>query len=344
MHRLGINAAFQFNPWSHLVSYPHDRNPKQSVPVDRRPRPLPSRADPLPKDIEQIRDRNQRDGHEPKHTRRPVHAHLTEHDVREERETAGEETAEEGVGRDRARRDLLERVDEVVQRRLEDGEEAEAHEHGADEGPDPVDLRVPRPAEDEEAGGEQDRADHHGGQAGFGDGEVVVGAEALDVEFLVEEVDAGGEEDADEVGEEGQGADDLVPAAHFLEFDGEGGQTEVDDAVDEGGVERDEEADRRGEERERPDEVLVAELFEGHVPFFVARVERPVARVEAEALGFVDQQDWGVAFVEEEDVHGEEEEHHDAGDLEVFVSRDSGRARWVKRGTRLTYSVHRHPR
>ena len=91
-----------------------------------------------------------------------------------------------------------------------------------------------------------------GGRRASGTGKLLF-AEAGDVEALVEEVDGGAEEDADEEGEEGEGADDLVPAADFLEDDGEGGEAEVEDAVDEGGVEGDEEADGGCEELEGTD-------------------------------------------------------------------------------------------
>lgn len=212
------------------------------------------------------------------------------HNLREERKRARKHTAQEGIRRDGAGSDLLERIDKVVQRSLEDSEEAEAHEDGADNGADPVDFvrEVACPGEEEEAGCENDRAEHHGRETGFGNGEVVVCFEAGDIEFLVEEVDGCAEEDADKDAEEGEGADDGVPAAGFLEDDGESGEAKVEDAVDEGGVEGDEEADRGCEELEGADEVFVAEFFEGYVPFFMAGVEGPVAAVEAEPSGFVD--------------------------------------------------------
>ena len=45
----------------------------------------------------------------------------------------------------------------------------------------------------------------------------------------------------------------------------------------------------------------------------MAGVESPVSAVEPETTGFVDEEDWSVAFVEEEDVQGEEEHHQDSG-------------------------------
>lgn len=214
--------------------------------VNRSLRPLPAGPDPSSVDVEQIRDGNQRDSYEPQGAGCPVNAHLAEHDAREEREAAGEQAAEESICRDGAGSVLLEGIDEVVQGGLEDGEEAEAHGDGAGVGADPVDVLCAGPAEDEQAGGEEDGSDHHGREAGLRNGEIVVGFEALDVESLVEEVEGCAEEDADEVGEEGEGADDWAPAADFLKFDGKGGETQVKDSVDEGCVERDEKADRGG--------------------------------------------------------------------------------------------------
>lgn len=68
---------------------------------------------------------------------------------------------------------------------MEDGEEAEAHTDESDHGCDPGDGFGGCPAEDEEAAGEEDGAEHHGWEAGFGDGFVVVLREFFDVEFVV---------------------------------------------------------------------------------------------------------------------------------------------------------------
>lgn len=168
------------------------------MPQNRILRPLPTSPNALSKDIKQERDRNQRDSHETQNATGPPDANTMEHDMGEHRERAGEHTAHEGIRRDGARGDLLEGIDEVVQGSLEDGEEAEAHKDGAEDGADPVDAGViARPSEEEEATGEDDGAEHHGRQTGFGDGKVVVCLEAFDVEVLVAEVDDGAEEDAD---------------------------------------------------------------------------------------------------------------------------------------------------
>jgi len=204
-----------------------------------------------------------------------------EHGVHEQREAPREDAPQEGVRRDRAGRHLLEGIDEVVERGLEDGEEAEAHAGRADLGADPVHVPRRRPAEDEHTRGEDDGAQHHGREARLGHGAVVVGLVALDVEALVGDVGDGAEEGADEQRQEGQRADDQVPAALFLELDGEGGQVEVQDAVDEGRIQSDEEADRRRQELEGTDEVFVAQLLQADVPLLVAGVQGPVAGLVA---------------------------------------------------------------
>lgn len=168
------------------------------MPEDRILRPLPTSPNALSKDVKQERDRNQRDSHETQNAAGPPDANTMEHDLGEQRERAGEHTAHERIRRDGAGGDLLEGIDEVVQGSLEDGKEAEAHEDGAEDRADPVDARViARPSEEEETTGEDNGAEHHGRQTGFGDGEVVVCFEAFDVEVLVAEIDYSAEEDAD---------------------------------------------------------------------------------------------------------------------------------------------------
>lgn len=108
-----------------------------------------------------------------------------EHGTHKQRKDAREQRTQERVCGDGAGGVPLEGVDEVVERGLEDGEEAEAHAGEADAGRKPEDVRGRCPAEYEEAGSEEDGAEHHGGEAGFGDGFVVVALELAGVEFVV---------------------------------------------------------------------------------------------------------------------------------------------------------------
>lgn len=109
------------------------------MPINRRPRPLPPCPNPLPKNIKQKRNRNQRHGNKPQHRTSPSNPHIMKHNLREQRERAGEHTPHECIRCNRTRSELLKRIDEVVQRGLEDSEESETHEDGPDDRRDPVD-------------------------------------------------------------------------------------------------------------------------------------------------------------------------------------------------------------
>lgn len=72
-----------------------------------------------------------------------------EHRVHEQWESSREHTSQESVRSDGRGGEFLERVNEVVERRLEDGEEAETHADQTDHGRNPVDGLGGSPAEDE---------------------------------------------------------------------------------------------------------------------------------------------------------------------------------------------------
>lgn len=119
------------------------------------------------------------------------------HSIREKWERARKHGAQESVRCDCTGRDFLERIDEIVQRGLEDGEEAEAHHYGADDRSDPVDVLRACPAKDEHPACEKEGAEHHRWKSGLWDGAVIIRFEAFDVEALVGEVDYCSDEDAD---------------------------------------------------------------------------------------------------------------------------------------------------
>ena len=108
-----------------------------------------------------------------------------EHRVHEQWERRREDTSQKGISSDCWGGEFLERVDEVVQRCLEDGEESKAHADQAYHGCYPWDTFVGGPAEDEKAAWKKDRADHHWWEASFWDCFVVVLLEFFDVEFVV---------------------------------------------------------------------------------------------------------------------------------------------------------------
>ncbi len=68
---------------------------------------------------------------------------------------------------------------------MEDSEEAETHADETNHGCDPEYGFGGCPAEDEEAAGEEDGADHHWWEAGFGNGFVAIRFESADVELVV---------------------------------------------------------------------------------------------------------------------------------------------------------------
>ncbi len=101
------------------------------------------RRSPHPKDK---RDGDQQHGKEAKYAGRPPVPQTVIHRVDEEREDGGQGAAQKGVGGDGAGAVGLKGVYQVIQRALEDCEEAEADERGADKGSYPRDALVRRPA------------------------------------------------------------------------------------------------------------------------------------------------------------------------------------------------------
>ena len=198
----------------------------------------------------------------------------------------------------------MERIDEIIQRALENRKEAEPQHRGTNAGRDPGDRLIGRPAEDEEPRGKEHGPDHHGRKPRFWNGFVAVGDVASVVELIVKNISEATERNTSEESEEGQRADEFVPAALFLEFDREGGEVGVEDAVAEGGVQRDGETDGCQQHLEGADAELLYHLACGDVPFFEFGVQRPVAGLDAQAPGFVDEESLGVGLVEDEDVEG----------------------------------------
>jgi hypothetical protein len=96
------------------------------------------------------------------------------HRRRKQREHAGQQAPHRRRDGHRARGVQLERIDQVVQRHLEDGQRADPDQHGRDAGANPVDASAGRLAEEEEACGKEERADRHRREPRFGDGARVV--------------------------------------------------------------------------------------------------------------------------------------------------------------------------
>jgi len=117
-------------------------------------------------------------------------------------------------------------------------------EHGrSDNGSDPVNVGVRRPAEDEEADGDEEGTADGGRQAELGlaaaDGARVAleaGDEAV-ANVVPEGVGGRGEEHADEDAHEGEADLPEIEAVDVAEDEGEGAEEEIEDAEEDGGEE-----------------------------------------------------------------------------------------------------------
>ena len=220
----------------------------------------------------------------------------------------GEAAPEKGVGGDGTGGAVGKRVDEVVEGALEDDEEAESDAGQADAGRDPGETFLSGPADDEDAGGEEDGPDHHGRQTRLGHCTIAGGVVFQNVIFLVQDVDGCADEDPRQDGEEWQGPDDVVPAALLFENDRDGSQEHVHDSIDEGGVQGDAETDGRAENLDRSDQKLVSHIFDTNScrPLFVQGVQSPIAGFVSQFGSFLDQEGRWVGLVKEDDIKGQE--------------------------------------
>lgn len=100
-----------------------------------------------------------------------------------------------------------------------------------------------------------------------------------------------------------------------MEDDGDGAKLHVQDAVAEAGVEGDEEADGGEQELDGADEELAREGDDADVPLLEARVERPVARLDAQAPRLVDEELGRVGLVDEDEGDEEDDGLQDAGEV-----------------------------
>ena len=101
-------------------------------------------------------------------------------------------------------------------------------------------MWVARPREPEETDGQQGAADNHGRQPVFGDDAALFLDLAGKVGLGDDGDGDGAAENADEDAQEGKLPDAVIPAALLLERDWVRNEAEVDDSVDQGHVESDE--------------------------------------------------------------------------------------------------------
>lgn len=112
-------------------------------------RPLASGPNPPPIDIKQIRNRNHSNSKESKKTARPVDPQIMKHRRGEQWECSREGASEESVSCNGRGGVHLERVNQIVQRGLEDRKEAETHARCGNAGSYPGDTFVRCPPEHE---------------------------------------------------------------------------------------------------------------------------------------------------------------------------------------------------
>lgn len=108
-----------------------------------------------------------------------------EHWIDEQGKYTSENRSQECVGCDCACGVFLEGIDKVVQCGLENSEESKAHRYKTNDRSEPEDIFIGCPAEDKEAGCEEDRSDHHRWQACFWNGFIAVLLEFADIEFVI---------------------------------------------------------------------------------------------------------------------------------------------------------------
>lgn len=199
----------------------------------------------------------------------------------------------------------------------EDGEDAEAEEEAGEGGDDPGGgAHVAAPAEPKQAGGEDDATRHDDGEAPFRHGDVVVGLEFAHVLLVCEEDDEEADHDADDEGHVGQARDAQAEAVDLPEDDFVRGEVEVEQAVDEGHVDGDEEDDGFGEEdSQRTRDVLDCELFQVDFDLFLFGMDAPVAGEATKLGGFADEDDRTISFGLEEDGQNARDVAHDGGNI-----------------------------
>ena len=175
---------------------------------------------------------------------------------------------------------------------------------------------VSSPGENKKSSCEDSSSDNHRWKTPFWDGDAVVLLELADVGWLDHDDVGSGEQLTDDHSEVWKTADTWVHAVNALEDDWVGGQEEVEKAVDKGHINGEEEDDRLSEEEaKRTRKVLGDQLTEVDFDLLLLGVDTPVARAAAKLLGLLDEDDWWIGLLEEENVEAECEESHDGDDV-----------------------------
>ena len=148
----------------------------------------------------------------------------------------------------------------VVERALEDWEEAGAYQEDANARNHPMGIRIAGPRKDEEAGSEAKRTRHHWIESRFGHRPALILSHGTDVELLIETVRTESKDASEKKCNKGQRSNDRGPASLLLEDDGYRRQAAVDESVDEARVKGHEKAGRVDDQLERADQILASQF------------------------------------------------------------------------------------
>lgn len=198
-------------------------------------------------------------------------------------------------------------INEIVQRRLEDGEETCTQHDQTDDRGNPMKLRVRRPAHDELSRSEEHRSKHHRWQTSLRHCAVTSRVIRLVVQRLVIRIDGRTKTRTEEDAQEWQCSRDRRPPSNLAEDDGHTAELKVQNSVTKACVQSDEEADRRHQQLHGADQELATQLREADVPLFELGVQSPVAGLVTQAPRFVDKELGWVGFIDEDYVDYDDE-------------------------------------
>ena len=215
--------------------------------------------------VQHKRDRYKRDCQKPQQTARPCDPQLRVHGVREERKRRPEPGPHQIVACINGRHILWVRIAQVAKDGHEEQERAYREEGCADDGHDPMNRRARRPAEPEQADGDEERPDHGRLETNFGPEFAILIELGLDEDVIVVEKGDQDDEGTEEDAEEGQAFEALGEVVDIDEDDWERLEPEVEETVGEGDVEIEYEDNGflQGES-EGPDEDHEEDFLRGH--------------------------------------------------------------------------------
>ena len=237
----------------------------------------------LPVNEEQYRHRQERYRQKPEETGSPIYPQSVVQSNGEQGKPSTGHGPHECVGCNGAVRVHEVNVDDVAQPLQEYQQHSRSYWYAGDDLWHPRDVRVRRPGEPEEADGEQKGANDHGDQSLLRYWLSSVGNHLL-LETCVGCVhdDGDANDDPDGDAEEGECADTPVPSSDLLECNRVRFKEEIEDAVDEGHVECNQNENRfEGHHDKRTQKIFVDDLF--HVDLLLVRrgMDCPMLRLEA---------------------------------------------------------------